>query len=447
MTHLLPIESWLFEYLLNALWQVPLIFAAAWLMARLAHRTGPHIEHRLWVAALFLEVLLPACRLRVAEPLQEFWAALRMSLAGSAGGGDVRILTGPAHANGSGLLHLSPRTLTAIGAVYGCTLLYFIGRLAWGLWKTQLLQRSTQPIVLSGPAAQTWARLQASLGTNPAHLATASEIAGPITIGILHRLLLFPRGFLESVSIADLDAVLAHECAHMRRHDFAKNLLYAAVSLPVACHPMLWLTRSRIAESREMICDALAAESSAGRESYARSLLRLASTLTTRKQPATLHAIGIFDANLFERRIMKLTRNSKDIQGIRRYAIVAACALAAGVLCASAMALRVSVAQPIAAGADPTKIHVKSDDLIIVSKVNPIYPEDAKKARVEGSVVLNVILSKEGVPENIRVVSGPHQLQKSALDAVRQWRYQPYLLNGNPVEVETSITVSYSLAG
>jgi TonB family protein len=445
MTHLLPVESWLFEYLLNALWQVPLIFAAAWIMARFAHRTGPQIEHRQWVAALFLEVLLPACRPRVAELLQELWAALRMSLAGEAGGGNVRILTGPAHVSGSGLLHLSARTLTAISAIYGCTLLYFIGRLAWGLWKTHLLQRSAQPIVLSGPAAQTWARLQASLGANPAHLATASEIAGPITIGISHRLLLLPRGFLETVSTADLDAVLAHECAHMRRHDFAKNLLYAAVSLPVACHPMLWLTRSRIAESREMICDALAAESITGRESYARSLLRLASTLTTRKQPATLHAIGIFDANLFERRIMQLTRNSKDIRGIRLYATVVACALAAGVLCASAMALRVSVAQPIAAGTDPSKIHVKSDDLTGTKKVPPVYPEEAKKAGIQGSVVLNVIISKEGVPENIKVVSGPRQLQKSAIDAVREWRYQPYLLNGDPVEVETSITVTYSL--
>ena len=447
MIHLLPVESWLFEYLLNALWQVPLIFAATWIMARIAHRTGPHIEHRLWVAALFLEVLLPACRLRVTELLQSLWTTLRMSLAGTADGSNVRILTGPAHTNSSGLLHLSPRTLIAISAIYGGTLLYFIGRLAWGLWKTHLLQRSAQPVTLSGPAEQTWVRLQTSLGSNPAHLATASEIAGPITIGISRRLLLLPHGFLETVSTADLDAVLAHECAHMRRHDFAKNLLYAAASLPVACHPMLWLTRARIAESREIICDALATESIAGRENYARSLLRLASTLTTRRQPATLHAIGIFDANLFERRIMKLTRNSKDIQGVRRYAIVAACALAAGVLCASAMALRVSVAQPIAAGADPTKIHVKADDLTNVNKVQPVYPVDAKKAGVQGSVVLNVVISKEGVPENIQVVSGRRELQQSALDAVRQWRYQPYLLNGEPVEVETSITVIYSLAG
>ena len=104
---------------------------------------------------------------------------------------------------------------------------------------------------------------------------------------------------------------------------------------------------------------------------------------------------------------MKLTRNSKDIQGVRRYAIVAACALAAGVLCASAMALRVSVAQPIAAGADPSKIHVKADDLTNVNKVQPVYPVDAKKAGVQGSVVLNVVISKEGVPENIQVVIGP----------------------------------------
>jgi protein TonB len=82
----------------------------------------------------------------------------------------------------------------------------------------------------------------------------------------------------------------------------------------------------------------------------------------------------------------------------------------------------------------------------VLSKVAPVYPADAKAAHVEGAVVLRAIISKTGEVENLQVISGPKELMASALDAVRQWTYKPYLLNGEPVEVETTITVNYRLA-
>ena len=80
----------------------------------------------------------------------------------------------------------------------------------------------------------------------------------------------------------DLHTVIAHEFAHMQRKDFLKNLLYQLLSLPVTYHPLLWLTRARIMESREMVCDQMAAAMS-GRNEYAQSLLRLASLLVPGK--------------------------------------------------------------------------------------------------------------------------------------------------------------------
>ena len=61
-------------------------------------------------------------------------------------------------------------------------------------------------------------------------------------------------------------------------------------------------------------------------------------------------------------------------------------------------------------------------------------------------MVLAAVIAKDGTVANLRVVSGPSQLQRSALDAVRQWRYKPYLLNGNPIEVDTTVQVLYTLA-
>ena len=244
-----------------------------------------------------------------------------------------------------------------------------------------------------------------------------------------------------------MNAVFAHELAHIQRRDFAKNLVYECISLPIAYHPALWLTSTRLAETREMVCDETAASSIAGRDSYARALLRLASMLAEPMPIKTLHAIGIFDADIFERRIMNLTQKRLEPAPTHRIAIAAACIALALAECTSALALRFTVSSPAAQTDAPKRIHVNADDLKIVTQVHPVYPVEAKKARVQGAVVLEVIIGKEGVPENIRIQTGPPALQKSALDAVHQWRWQPYLLNGDPVEVETTITVTYALAG
>ncbi len=75
----------------------------------------------------------------------------------------------------------------------------------------------------------------------------------------------------------------------------------------------------------------------------------------------------------------------------------------------------------------------------------PIYPVDAKKAGVEGTVVLEAIIGKDGAIRDLNVVSGPDLLQQAAVDAVKSWRYRPYMLNGEPVEVRTKINVIFTL--
>jgi protein TonB len=83
---------------------------------------------------------------------------------------------------------------------------------------------------------------------------------------------------------------------------------------------------------------------------------------------------------------------------------------------------------------------------LLIQKTLPIYPPIAKQARIEGTVVLQAIISKSGNIENLRVVSGPAMLQQAALDAVRQWRYRPYMLDNEPVEVETTVNVIFSFS-
>lgn len=83
----------------------------------------------------------------------------------------------------------------------------------------------------------------------------------------------------------------------------------------------------------------------------------------------------------------------------------------------------------------------------VIYRVQPVYPPIAKQIRVQGLVVLRAIISKTGTIEHLTAVSGPPMLVKAAADAVQQWRYRPYLLNDEPIEIETEITVNFVLSG
>jgi len=502
-------KSFLLSYLLNALWQVPFVFAAAWLAALALRRLGPAVEHRIWCCALFVEAVLPACNV----DMRAFAASLANLFLHHTRDGRGPTVTVTTEFYVPAATQLPTIIPSLILIAYAVTLFYFAARLIWGWHKTIVLRHHATAAPDNAAIASIWHRCAQRFAVRNAHLATSSDIPGPVTIGISQRLLLLPTGWLETLRAEDLDAAIAHEFAHMYRRDFAKNLVYEVLSLPIAWHPALWLTRSRIAESRELLCDALAAEAVAGKQQYARSLVRLASEFAHRTQRPATHAIGIFDANNFERRIMNLTQTTLELRGLKRFAAIAICLVLCFGACASALALHIQVdppaapapppvpaleaptapAAPPAPAAAPTPVAAPAprpaqsprapevaevaipaipavlpagvsaeaaqppaDPLRveggvmagnILTKVAPVYPDDARAAHISGTVVLHAIIGKDGNVEKLVVVSGPKELQTSALDAVKQWTYKPYLLNGNPTEVETTIHVNYNLNG
>ena len=83
---------------------------------------------------------------------------------------------------------------------------------------------------------------------------------------------------------------------------------------------------------------------------------------------------------------------------------------------------------------------------LLIRRVEPSYPTLARAARVQGEVILSAVISVNGEIENLQLVSGHPMLVPAALTAVKQWRYKPYLLNGQPTEVETTITVIFTLS-
>src|SRR3954453_19314841 len=99
--------------------------------------------------------------------------------------------------------------------------------------------------------------------------------------------------------------------------------------------------------------------------------------------------------------------------------------------------------------ATPQRVRVSSgvQSGLLVRKVAPSYPPLARQARIQGTVVLQAQISKDGNIENLQLISGHPMLAPAAIEAVKQWKYRPYLLNGEPVEVETQVQVNFTLAG
>jgi TonB family protein len=446
MTHA---ESWMLSYLMNSLWQVPLLCAAGWVAARALRPVGPAAEHRAWVTVLALGALLPAL-----PTFPEGWLRDVLSWIGPpahpSADGNVSVVFGPGAARGG--FHLPPSVLTIAAAAYTLLILYFFARFVWRCLRLRSIRRNSSQLTLSPSQSECFARAQRIFGVDKILLRVSEELRVPVTLGLTRGVILLPAVLAPALSDSDFRTIIEHELAHIRRRDFARNLAYELLSLPVSYHPLLRLTRERIAETREMICDQLAAQQTGAIE-YGRSLLRLASLLVTGRPGRELHAIGIFDSHSLERRLMRLKQNPTVTQGARRFVLIAACALLAVGTCASALTLHVTILAPFPAAinsaansAEPAQISPGKAAEHVLTKVPPKYPPDAKKAGIQGTVILKAIIGKDGQIEHLSAVSGPVPLRQSSLDAVRQWVYRPFVLNGKPTAVETTINVIYSLA-
>ena len=439
-------ESLLMAYLLNSLWQVPLIACAAWIAAQVMRPVGPGAEHRVWVASLLGQAMLPAVSMLPWERVHMSWPwrmHAQQTLQGS-----VMVQMGSGLAS-DGLRFPGAAIATVIG-LYAAVTLYFAARFVWRWLRLRELQRSTEPVVLIGNTEDAWHRGLHEFGVVKVALVSSRRIFAPLTMGFTKRCVMLPAEMLADFPGTELETVIGHELAHVKRRDFVKNLGYELLSMTVNYHPGVWFVRQRLTESREMVCDAMAARVSGSNE-YAKSLLKLAGLLLKGKSIGVPYAIGVFDSSTLERRLMKLTEMNKEIGRVRRCIALGACVVLGVAAATSAVALRIGVddngtaaAQNETVRAIDVKAEIMQDQLL--TKSTPVYPPDGKKKRVQGKVVLKAEIGKDGHVESLHVVSGPSELQQSAMDAVRQWVYKPFLLNGNPVNVITKITVQYTLA-
>ncbi|MEA2604510.1 MAG: hypothetical protein QOF89_5502 [Acidobacteriota bacterium] len=295
------VDGLVLTFLLNALWQVPAIVAAGLLGARLLRRAPVRYQHALWLVVAAACLALPAASLLRPEadpasrpPAISGLAAVRES---------ATSLESFYPAERRPTLY-APAAGAAAALGYGLLLLFRGLRLGRAWNHTRGLARRASPLEVPEWAAPLVARCRQTLGVGPLALLTSGEVAGPVTLGWLRPAILLPPRFLDDASPEEALSALGHEMAHLRRRDYAVNLLCEALLLPVAFHPAVRLVRRRLAAAREMACDEAVLETLIGRRTYARSLLSLAAGIAGLPRPS--FTLGVVDAQTLEVRMKQI---------------------------------------------------------------------------------------------------------------------------------------------
>ena len=336
---MIELHRFLLGYILNSIWQVPLIAMTAYCCALLLRRVGAIVQYRFWVAALVTAVLLPILS-------ASGWFA---SLFGSVSGhshmktsstmsllldGDGGVSPFAAH---QGSHWLTANVGNALIAIWLGFVIYRAAALMWGWRRTLALVGEARVATLPDSICAIWTDLQVRFQLSRPQVLISDVIAMPATVGARRAVVLLPPSLMANASDDEFAAIFAHESAHIHRGDFLWNILYEVLAVPAAYHPATRLLRHGIANSRELVCDAMAADQLKNATGYARSLIRIAGSLSMAASvPA--HALGIFEGQNLEKRVLMLL--NRGVRPGRRVTatVVVGCSLIFGSCCLAASA-------------------------------------------------------------------------------------------------------------
>jgi beta-lactamase regulating signal transducer with metallopeptidase domain len=303
------------SYAVNAMWQLPLMFAAGWCLSRWLKLTGPELQHRVWIGVLILATLAPAIPIFQTQFAQQASSANSNvpspAISSSLADRDLPL--------SSSNMVLTPTAIYFISGLYIASLLLFSIRLCGKIRCTSTLVGNAGPASIEPEYVAMWDRSKERFSIRTAALLRSDNVSGPVTAGFRHPVVLLPPAFFDGHSQAEFLAAIGHECAHIQRDDYRKNLFYEVIALVTAFHPVTWFIKSQIALTREMVCDRMAAEQFCDRRAYGQCLLQLASKMPLTESSAAFQTIGMFDRNILERRIMTLMISSPRLTRLRRY--------------------------------------------------------------------------------------------------------------------------------
>jgi beta-lactamase regulating signal transducer with metallopeptidase domain len=307
------IEQALIEYAINALWQVPLLAGSAWLLLWMI-KPAPVNQHRVWLAVLGLAVMLPLHGMssRTTRHTGTVIEASRDEALVPPAQSDLlrtprqRFAFASLLSARTGSFRLTTRTVHWLLRLYVATIVIGLFRITRAWFAARTLVQNSQELRLSDRDRTALEDYSRRLGINPPQLRESGEVSSPMVVGGRAPVLLLPSGFARHTE-NEIRAALCHELAHVQRRDYLVNAVCQVAALPLAWHPVVDWVQQRIQMTREMVCDAMAAQEMKSHLGYAKCLLALAhSMIGGRDMAAQAQYLGLFGNYTLEERVMRL---------------------------------------------------------------------------------------------------------------------------------------------
>jgi TonB family protein len=291
--------------------------------------------------------------------------------------------------------------------------------LTTGAWTLARLRRTAQRLA---PLPAAFCEAEARIGVQPG-IYVSDRIAGPITFGWRRPVVIVPPSVLE-MPLHVQEAIAYHELLHVRRRDWLFEVFEEAVRTVFWFHPAMWWLIGRLQLSREQVVDGAAVGLTDSKERYVDALLLVALNKSR---------VSLIPAPLFLRRSLLRQRVAQILQETTmttRRLIASLTVSSAALALAATVAVRsfpleaqgtVGFAQE--SGGGPIQI-VKGGDHLLHASFSE-YPRRAIEQKVQGDVVLDLVTDDRGEVSDARVLSGPEELRRAALESVLQWHYSP----------------------
>jgi D-alanyl-D-alanine endopeptidase (penicillin-binding protein 7) len=287
---------------------------------------------------------------------------------------------------------------------------------ACGLWR---LRRHAVPLeALPDPINRARARIPVQ-----ARFYVSDRISGPITFGVIRPAIVLTPGICSMPAHVQ-EAIACHELLHVQRRDWLYEVLEAAVVTVLWFHPAIWMLIGRIRLAREQVVDEATIRLTDSRERYVESLLAVA---RARLFPSFSPASPFLRRHLLKKRVARILQERTMTT---RRLIISLTASAAALALAAAVAVRSFPleAQEHAVTASDEPIQVVKGAEHLLHGERPEYPRRAIEQRIAGDVQVEMTLDERGEVSDARVLSGPEELRKAALESVLQWHYSPAAL-------------------
>ena len=435
--------------MLTHLWQTTLVLVPLLLLDRMMRGAPGAVRHSLWTLAL-AKFLLPFSLL--GRPIHAALGSLIPGKGTLTVPGELPTLAAisavvdPARGFGLGdrIAGVLPAwVLIGLSVLWGSVALLALAKLAWEV--CDLCRRRGEPLSVLRDDERI--RLESLL--TRAHVPheavrlTTQEVV-PSVVGLVRPCVVIPARLVGTMTANDLHAILLHERAHGIRRDPFRAVIQRICLALFFFFPPTWLVIRKLRETAEFACDESVVQAGIPPADYGQALSRV---FALALEPMARCAAGVEgDGTLLHRRLANLRSPS-----LCRYRPAYRCLVLCGALIVAAGLIVPLPTLAVGDGRDSVTPppHVPLDRVpTLISHANPVYPERARKAGVEGTVHLNLRIDETGVVDSVvvaRGVDGHLEFASAALDAARQWLFTPGEWEGRPVTAWVTVPVAFSL--